>query len=674
MADEVDLKEFISGFLVEAEEHLAAAHRALLAVEQALGAGQVPARQIRELFRALHTIKGLAAMVGIDPIVDLSHELESVLRDADRAGGRLSPAAVDWVFRGVRAVEERVKELAAGQSVSPAPRALLDGLSALRDEGSEAGTEPSTEVLVEDELIGRLTAGERAQVEQGLSGNLRALRIDFEPNPERMQAGLNITSVRERLSGLGELVKVIPRSIKATAEAPGGLSFALLLLTHSSNDAVAERVGLPPSCIRALHAARVCAPAPGLPAEPLAAAEEALEAPAASRRGVVRVDVERLDDSMEKLSAVLVTRHRLERAVKALAQRGADTRELSAIMQEAARQLRDLRASIMSVRMVPVAQVLERVPLIVRGLQKSTGKPLRLELELGDTELDKAVGDRILPAIIHLLRNAVDHGVEAPEERARANKPPEATLRVSANAKSHHQLELRVSDDGRGIDPAQVAKKAGGPEPRTPAELLALLTRPGFSTRNQADKTSGRGMGMDIVRKVVVEQLGGALDVETALGQGTSFILRVPLSVTIVDAFTFEVGPERFAVPVGAVEEIIEVAPEQLLQTPSPRKGARALPLLERRGVAMTFYALDRLFGSAQAPQSLRKAIVIRRDGEPLAFGVSRMLGQQEIVVRALEDPLVRVSGVTGATDLGDGRPTLVLDLSALGANERSVW
>ncbi len=661
MADEVNLKEFIAGFLVEAEEHLALAHRALLSVDEAIKSGRLPARQTRELFRALHTIKGLAAMVGIEPIVELAHELETLLREADRSGGKLTSSAVDLLFKGVRAVEERVQELSRSQPVSPAPRALMEALTEYRWVEASGEPAPSPTLVSEDPLIDRLAPSERAQLEQGLSQGARAVRLDFQPTPARMAAGMTITTVRERLSELGELVKVLPLSVPRSDAAPGGLSFAILLLTARTDEELAEAVGLSLDNLRSLSAA---AHEPARrPESPDLEEEPGL--PTGPTRGLVRVDVTRLDDTLEKLSGLLVIRHRLERAVTALGARGADVRELQGIVYEASRQLRALRASIMAARMVPVSEVLERVPLMVRGLEKSTGKPLRLELELGNAELDKAVGERLFPAIVHLIRNAVDHGVESAEERQQRGKPVQATVRVSCHPRSNHQLELRVSDDGRGVDAAQVASKAGVELPRTAPELLALLTRPGLSTRGQADRTSGRGMGMDIVRKVVIEQLGGELDMDTTPGRGTTFIMQVPLSITIVDAFTFEISGERYAVPVSAVEEIVEVEPERLHQPPSPRPGAPSPPILERRGEAMTFFALDGV-----AP---RKAIVIRRDGERVAFGVTRMLGQQEIVVRPLEDPLVHVTGVTGATDLGDGRPTLVLDLAGLRAARGSA-
>jgi two-component system, chemotaxis family, sensor kinase CheA len=665
--DGVDLKEFLSGFLVEAEEHLSTANNNLLEAETILRRGQAPARQVRELFRALHTIKGLAAMVGVEPIVDLAHELESVLRRADRAGGRLEPSAVEVLLEGIRAIEHRVGALEKGEAAEPAPRSLLERIAELAP-GSQAPSAAAAALHLAPELDAKLDPSEREQLAQGAREGFRPLQVEFYPSPTRAAAGLTITTVRERLEGPGQIVKVLPRSVPQGPRAPGGLAFTLLLLTHQPDDEVLAAAGGAPSTVQELQLGLELSAASAQDEGALPWMEEAGES-APQRRSLVRVDVHRLDDALEKLSALVVTRHRLSRVVGELSATGVDVRELAGVVGEAARQLRDLRTSIMNARMVPVADLLERVPLVVRGLTRTTGKPLSLELDTGHAEVDKAVGERVFPAIIHLIRNAVDHGIEEPAERARLGKPAEGHLRVASHPLGSHALELVVSDDGRGIDAEAVAQRAGAPLPRAPGELLALLCRPGLSTRAQVDQTSGRGMGMDIVRRTI-EQLGGQVALATAPGRGSTFTLRIPLSITIVDAFTFGTGTQLFAVPVATIEEIVEVDPTALVEAPAPDKATRAPGrLLNRRGMAVPLMSLGQVLSLGPDDQEVKKALLVRRDGEVYAFGVQRMVGQQEVVVRPAEDPLVKVAGVSGSTDLGDGRPTLVVDLLALSAH-----
>jgi two-component system chemotaxis sensor kinase CheA len=375
--------------------------------------------------------------------------------------------------------------------------------------------------------------------------------------------------------------------------------------------------------------------------------------------------VSRLDDALERLAALVVTRSRLERATAALP-RGPESRELAATVAETGRQLRDLRAAIMRARMVPVADLLDRAPLVVRGLTRSSKKQVRLEIDTGHSELDKSVADRLFPAVVHLLRNAVDHAIELPAERTAKGKPAEGSLQVRCFERSGNLLALEVSDDGRGIDRERVARRAGVPAPQDDAELLALINQPGLSTLDQATHVSGRGLGMDIVKRIVVDQLAGKLQLWTARDQGTRFTLTVPLSVTVLDVFSFRCSERTFVTPVRSVETLAEIEPGAVRAAPQPQAGKAVVRLFEHRGASVPLFRLSHLLGLSTPPAERTKAILIRGEAELLAFEVDRMLGQQEVVVRPLTDPLVRVEGVTGSTDLGDGQPTLVLDLLAL--------
>jgi two-component system chemotaxis sensor kinase CheA len=667
-----DLQEFVAAYLVEAEEHLTVANTQLLAIESSQRGGETNPRAVRETFRSLHTIKGLSAMVGIEPVVAIAHRMENFLRDSDRSGGALPQSAIDALLRGVRAIEQRIAALGRGDSAAAPSDELLVALDSL-GLGAAPVARPAEAVLdLEPDLLAKLAPFERDQLLRGVAAGQRALRAEFNPSPERAAQGLTINSVRERMAKVADLVRVLPRAVPVTEAAPGGLCFILIFLSRSSDEQIAEAVGLGSTNLHSI--ARQ-------PAEPraetklLPADEDGLDGAEAvvidthSRRGVVRVDVNRLDDAMEGLSALIVTRYRLARSIASLTERGVNTRELSEIMKDNARQLRDLRAAIVRVRMVPVSELLERIPLLVRGLRRATQRSVRLELEGGNAELDKSVSERLFPVIVHLVRNAVDHAIETPDERLRRGKPEEGVLRITCGARGSTRLEITVSDDGRGIDRAAVAKKAGRSTPGDDAGLLDLLCIPGLSTREIVTTTSGRGMGMEIVKRTIVDELGGELSVHSQFGQGTTFTLRVPLTISIVDAFSFECGEQRFVVPVAMVDEIIEVDPNALVQVPANDDGSPAVDIISRRGMALPMLQLAQVFGLKAGTNGGSKAIVVRRAGAPVAFAVDRMLGQQEVVIRPINDALARAPGVSGATDLGDGRPTLVLDLVALSAS-----
>jgi two-component system chemotaxis sensor kinase CheA len=656
MADAVDLKEFLTGYLAEVEEHLGLAGSNLLAVEKALQRGESRPRAVRDLFRSLHTIKGLSAMVGVEPVVALAHEMEAVLRAADRAGGALSAAAVAVLVEGVRAIELRVQALAAGKTLAAPPPRLIDALGALVS-GPDQVAAPADIQGLDPDLAGKLSASESAQLLQGLASGRAAWQVEFAPTPERIAAGLGITAVRARVEAVGEIVRIMPRALPATADAPGGLAFVILVLSDRSAEEVASAADTAPEQLIAVGARQ---------RDPVSLFDDdadAIDAGAPASRSVrtIRVAVDRLDDALDKLSALVVTRFRLVRAIADLAARGVAVGELGHIMAEGGRQLRDLRKAFMRARMVSVAELLERVPLLVRGLRSSTGKEVRLEIDAGRAELDKAVGDRLFPAIVHIIRNAVDHAIETPAERRDAGKPNAGLIRVACFERADNQLELSITDDGRGIDVDKLAKRAGREVPDSDAGLLDLITQRGVSSADRATATSGRGMGMDIVQRIAVD-LGGELAVHTRPGAGTTFLLRVPLTITIVDAFTLTCSSRDFAVPVASVEEIIEVE-EDASQVPLVRGAVPGTRLFQRRGEAVPLVPLHVMLGLAAPGVPPRKALVVRRNGQPFAFAVDRMLGRQEVVIRPLEDPLTRVVGVTGSTDLGDGRPTLVLDL-----------
>ncbi len=684
---QVDLREFRAAYLAEVDEHLAAINAGLLAVDAANRDGKSSPRELRELMRLLHTIKGLSAMVGIEPIVNIAHRMESVLRAADRAAGNLSERALEAMIAGTRAIESRVRAVADNQPVAEATRGTLAALEAVEVETEEGDVAPpagGVDAPIDPEVDAKLTASEREQLSQGADEGRHAVRIDFAPAPAKAERGLTITTLRERLGSVGEIVRVLPMSRVASDAAPGGLLFVVVLVTDASLEAVAEAAGVPLEDVREILAARSLPLGPtstGAASSGGAGGGRVTPPPSddsahvdTQRPGVLRVDVARIDDTIEKLSGLIVTRSRLARAASKLRESGADTRDLDGILVDNARQLRDLRAAILRVRMIPISTVLDRLPLVIRGLGRSTGKLVRLSLEGGGAELDKTVAERIFPALVHLLRNSVDHGVEPPAERARAGKPEHATITVTSSSRNNRQIEIRIEDDGRGVDRARVAAKAGRDVPTEDSALLDMLCQPGLSTRDEVDTTSGRGVGMDIVRKIVVDGLGGELLLETTPGAGTVFVIRVPLTIAIVDSFMLRCGGERFVVPVPVVEEIIDLDPARIVH--GPRVDNRETRFFARRGETVPVVDLARalgLFGKAggqsphQSHETSAQALIVRRGHEePVAFAIDRVLGQQETVVRPLVDPLVAVTGISGSTDLGDGRATLVLDLIGL--------
>jgi two-component system chemotaxis sensor kinase CheA len=653
VSEQVDLREFIGGFVVEAEELVATANALLLEIEVAIAEETSRPRAVRELFRALHTIKGLASMIGVEPIVEIAHALETLVRAADRAGGSLGHAAVEIALQGVGAMADRVRAIAEHRAIAEPPDGLIEAITSA--EVSAPASIMATAIPPEWEA--RLSPGERQQLALALQTRAPVWTLSYSPSPASAARGITITTVRAGLDAIGEIVKIIPRSIAAAADGKLGVAFDILLVSRATQRAIAEVASADLDQVIAM-----VQPAVTDSLEPV----ERDDHVSTLDRAVVRVELARLDDLQDQLSLLIVSRFRLEREITSLAELGHDVRRLQEVVRIQGRQLRDLRRAILRARMVRVTEVLEPLPLLVRSLTRSGHRLVQLEVEARDVELDKAVADRLLPALIHLVRNAVDHGIESPEQRVAAGKPRTGTVRVSCLEVAGNYIEIVVRDDGRGIDRAEIARRANRPI-TDDAALLAVLTSAGFSTRDVATTTSGRGLGMDIVRRIAVGDLGGEISMTTHPAVGTAFMLRVPVTIAVMDVLSFQCGPQAFVVPALVVEEIIEVL---------PNAGATmsSCSLVARRDPAIPLVSLGAILAIDSGARA-RKALVVRRNGAAIAFAVDRVIGRQEVVIRAIDDPLVNVPGIAGATDLGDGHPTLVLDLNELGiiARERAV-
>lgn len=663
MAHSVNVREFLQGFLGEADEHLGRIAGNLASIEGAPTEGHP--RALTELLRSLHTLKGLAGMMGVEPVVELAHAMESVARVAARQGGVVPAQAIDPLVAGAKAIDQRIRVLAEGKPVPTAPEGVLSALDRIGEVPLDGSASTPLDRLdgIDPALVEKLAPSERAELHQALARGERVLQAVFVPSPTKADAGATISTVRAGIGTLGRIVRVLPRTIPRSDEAPGGLEFVLVVVTQSSPEQLAEAAGLAARDVTDLTAQ----PAVPRAAEPLPE-DDAFDR--ATRRGMVRMDVARLDAALEHVSALGIGELRVRDEMQALRAAGVDVRRLESRLDEQDRRLRRMRAALLELRMVPLREVLEPLPLIVRGLRNATGKRVRLVVEVGDAELDKTVADRLFPALVHLVRNAVDHGIETHEVRRALGKPEEGLLRVEAAAPAGAMLELSLADDGAGIDAEQVARRAGTPVPSSATELLDILTTPGFSTRETATTTSGRGLGLDIVRQTV-EALGGMLELDNRPGQGTTLRLRAPLTVAVLDVLSFVAGGERYLAPVTVVDALVEVERDRVVQSPRSGAGSGAPSLLQVRDDVMPLVSLRGMLGSPVAGEDAT-AMIVRRHGRPFAFGIDRMLGRHEVLVRPLTDTLVKVPGVSGSADLGDGRPTLVLDLAALSGMVKS--
>ncbi|HSJ95901.1 MAG TPA: chemotaxis protein CheA, partial [Myxococcota bacterium] len=381
----------------------------------------------------------------------------------------------------------------------------------------------------------------------------------------------------------------------------------------------------------------------------------------------VRVDIRKLDELMNLVGELVIQRGAIGALVDQLLlePRAARlARELAKVHKALDRKLQELQAGVLEVRMVPLRQVFEKLSRVVRRLRRDSGKDVRLEIRGGDTELDKLIVEDLADPLMHVVRNAFDHALEPVEERAAAGKPAEGTIRIEAHQRGSHVV-IQVSDDGRGIDLDALRARAvarglvAADAALTAKETLDLIFLPGFSTREEVTETSGRGVGMDVVRENV-NSLGGLVHVESRRGHGTTISLTLPITLAIIQALVVGAGEQRFAIPLTSVLESLLIDDSEILRS-------EGRELLNLRGEPLPLRRLHVEFGLPAPPPGARLAVVVVGLGDVRAgLLVERLEGQQDAVIKPIQGPVRSVRGIAGATELGDRGTVLVVDVAAL--------
>lgn len=642
----------IALFLAEGEELLGALESSLLAIEASVRRGaDIDPEVVAAAFRAAHTLKGSSAAVGLRAMSSLTHAMENVL-DGVRRGGRPVPAQVEALLGAVDHLRTWLARV--GEAVGREGPEVLARLGELDDPRAR-------------ELAGVLLGGPGSGV--------LAIRIRFDD--QCLMPAVRAYQVVMALEDAGEILDCDPSLEDIEAERVGKV-LAVTLETSLTPDQVRERLGhisdiaeVAISDGGALARPAVAGPPDGGKAGAGAGTaggtpggqQGALTGTGPARGGAgrsVRVDVAVLDELMNLAGELVIQRTRLARLLSDA--RLADD-ELSKAVEDIGRVATQLQEQVMKARMLPVENLFRRFPRMVRDLAAAAGKEVELVIRGEDTELDRAILEEIGDPLVHILRNAVDHGLEPPAVREAAGKPRTGKIILSAQHEENYVL-ISVRDDGRGIDLERVRQKAvaaglvGAEEARDlpPSEVINFIFAPGFSTAERVTEVSGRGVGLDVVRRNI-QRLGGSLEVENFPGQGVEFQMRLPLTLAIIRCLLCRWGEEIYAVPLGHVDEVVRIDPERL-----PTVYQKKVLLV--RGNVLPFRPLGAVLGLEPAPVEF--ALVVRAGGQVAALGVSGLLGDQEVVVKDLGAWLGNVRGMAGATILGDGRVALILDVATL--------
>jgi len=625
--------EFLDDYFAECEEHLAALRRGLLTLEQFIDQPRVDDSLLDELFRTFHTLKGISGMVGLSAAEALAHEMEGYLRLLRRGERQLSQDGFDALLAGTKLLEQVIE---AHRTQSPLPE-IHAAVAAL--------TQVTNTSIVEIE-----TGPTESATTPGNLGKPE-WRFLFVPSAARAEAGLNVNHIRSRLQEIGEIIRATPLIEE------GEVTFEFIVLANPTESVLEDlrSIGL---TFAPITSEREIETTPTTPFQPDRSAP-------ASPTISVRVDLARLDQLMLLVGDLVVSRARLERNLSTIRNfiPSHNWRQLQEVNATLGKQLKDLRNDVMRVRMVPIAEVFERMRFVVRDIARETNKSVTVDLTGQETEIDKFLVERLMDPLLHLVRNSVSHGIESEAERIRVGKSSQGHIFLRAET-AGELVVLEIGDDGRGIDLDRVAAQAPGIELKNreeeidAAQLLETISVPGFSTTRDANRASGRGVGMDVVRRSI-RDLDGSLSLETNPGKGTKFRIELPLTLAITDALIATVDGQTFAINRSSVQEVMEVEPQKV-------KVLENNEIIVHRDQVLPLVRLSRVFNLQDKKEGLLHAFVVGTGRRATGLVVDKILGLREVVVRSLNDPLTEVCGVAGATELGDGRPILILDAREL--------
>ncbi len=696
-------------FMEEVGETLAELDGALLELEKS----PRDAELVNRVFRAVHTLKGACDMFGVDAAVALAHAVESVFdhvrggwREVDKALLDLAFAARDrfaaMLAEGAdleaekdAALSEALRELLRGTNLDvssharagetappapetlgpqageaeapPAPRTFRVTYAPKRLDGEGAG-----DVLA---LLDELRGLGECRVEADLS---RTPLLDrFDPTACPVRFTVLLTTDRGE-NAIRDVFIFLDDETEATVESVEEWELADVWRTPKAPPATGEAVAAPPSVTRGDAPAPAGVPippredsadrasGPSTPVAPAGAAAPALEArktPAREPVHSLRVDAAKLDDLVDLVGELVIAQARLSQLAGAIGHTA-----LTGVAEEIERLSNELRDNTLGIRMLPIGTTFGRFRRLVRDLSSEMHKRIELVTEGGETELDKTVIEQLGDPLVHLLRNSIDHGIESPTERMEHGKPPVGRIVLSAEH-AGGEVVIRIIDDGRGMDPGKIRAKAvekglvSAESRLTEGEIFSLIFLPGFSTAEKVTNISGRGVGMDVVKRGI-ESLRGKIEIQSEPGAGSRIIIKLPLTLAIIDGLQVRSGDEHYIVPLSLVEECVELPAESWRSSSRNRT-------IHLRGELVPYLRLREVFGLSGEPPAIEQVVVTRHEGQRAGLAVDEVVGQRQTVIKSLGAYIGAVEGISGATINGDGSMSLILDVPTLVASVR---
>ncbi|SIN95732.1 two-component system, chemotaxis family, sensor kinase CheA [Sulfurivirga caldicuralii] len=680
-------EDILQDFLAEAQDLLEQLNEQLVDLEQ------VPddIELLNAIFRAFHTIKGGAGFIGIKPLVEVCHRAENVFDKIRNSEMTYTPEVADIILQVYDTITDMINRLQEGErefeDVDPDLLARLDALvkggSATPSESTESSSasdttmsetaavaevplelpedwDPDDDITDEEfELLLQMREQKLAAGEVGADDDNKALAEVPLELPEGWDPDEDITD--EEFEQLLQMREEKLSQVESAAESDGA--------DHVEPEPAPAETGTSsqPAAVAEHSQIRQVNEEPAMPADKTKAAEPKAEstAPAAKSESTVRVDTKRLDEIMNLVGELVLVRNRLLTLRNG---QEVDLEEISNAVSNLDHVTTDLQAAVMKTRMQPVKKVFGRFPRVVRDLARKLGKQIELELRGEDTDLDKNLVEALADPLVHLVRNSVDHGIEPPEERIKAGKPPVGHIILAAEQEGDHIL-LSITDDGRGMDPEKLKRKAiekGLIDEMTAAQMsdkeaFELIMAPGFSTAETISDISGRGVGMDVVKSMIT-RLNGSIEIDSVQGQGTQIKIRVPLTLAILPTLMVAFGEDSYSIPLTSVQEIFDYNPDE-----TNRIDGQMMVQLRERSIPL--YFLQEWLAPDIEPQpegneaERDKVVIVNVGGQRVGLVVQQVKGQEEVVIKPLGVMLQKVAGYAGATITGNGSIALILDL-----------
>lgn len=667
----MDVSKYFSVFMDECREHLQLLNEGLLELEN-----NPDDSVVFRIFRSAHTLKGASATMGFNKMAKLTHVMEDLLSKIRSKEQPVTPEIVSVLFEAVDALEGLANNIAAGKEEDIDIAGIVQALSVyvvgemLRpvynvpesDHAENQHTQSKTDNSERDRRANlqlRYMESEREQIAKAVSDGMKIYHVDVQLVENCLLKSARVFMILKEIEKSGLIIKSSP-PMKCLEDEQFDQRFILGVLSTAEVEELSKGI------MNIGDVAHINIEQIELAKLPI---EKRIQVDATGGKlnfvasPTVRVDIRKLDDLMNLVGELVISRSRLEALGAEIA-----SKDLNEVVEHVGRLTLDLRDNVLKARMVPIETVFSRFPRLIRDLSKELNKEIDLEIGGGETELDRTLIDEIGDPLVHIIRNAVDHGIELPEERQEANKAPRGKITLKAYQEGNNVI-VKVTDDGRGFNIDRVKEKAlrqglverDTLEQMRDEQILELTFLPGFSTAEKVTDVSGRGVGMDIV-KTKVESLGGMVQINSVYGEGSVIEIHLPLTLAIIQTLTVKLGAEVYAIPSTYVEQIISLSDGEV-------KMVRNQEMFMLRGSILPLFRLQNVLDTpdAQNTDFEELDVIILKVGERLVgCAVDALLRQQDVVIKSLGNYLGAIKGIAGATILGDGRVALILDIRAV--------